>query len=333
MIDCRNYLSVLLMALGVMLLSACAERRDSHSDASPNVGTNLTPSGQNGQSLWQPPEPSTYYYEVLPTPTSPAHPPDTIIVYSASGFTQDLMTITKKGIARVNHYGGYGDITFTLQLSPDHLNALLVRFDEARFFELQDVYVKPTPNPEATEDVGEAHTPYFTITYSKDGRSKSVSTKGIGVSSEAFDEIIISLSDLYSETINSGIKQQSRPDPLVFYHLEGSKQRVWTMNIDVEGGISYIYSPPAAYLTPEELMELKEMFEKVGWFGLQDWYSAPHEQRDIMTEHRAIIRYYRDSDSEDVNILTGANIPSDVELILIKLAQIYDKYAPPGSKK
>src|SRR5688500_14051299 len=256
-------ISVVVVALGLILLSACAEKNDSRANTPLSLNTSPTPIEQIDQKVWQPPEPSAIYYDVRPTPTPLGPSPDTIIVYRTYGRTSDLMTITEKGVASV--YDSW-EVTWTLQLSTERVNTLRVLFDEARFFELQDFYPDPKPKAMATVDVGHSHAPRFEITYTKDGLAKTVSTK-YHHSPDALGEVITSLVQVHREVKDKGVKQSSRPDLLVDYYLSGSKQRVWSMDIDVEGGISYGSGTPIAQMTPEEISELMEMFERANWFS------------------------------------------------------------------
>jgi hypothetical protein len=324
----RKQASALMLVVGVMLLSACAA--GNASAPTPTTIPTISQSSETQEKVWQPPEPSLYvesraYAEANRTPTTSPYVPGVIIVVQTFGRFEYLMTISESGV--VNAYDdGSREVTYTLQLSPDRISALLLKFERAHFVALPEIYPTPERSPSATVDVGDAHAPFFEVTYIREGQSKSVSTKYESAPDELRD-IITDLNDLYQEVTSVGTRQTLRPEGLVTYYLSGSQLRVWSMYIDAEGGISFATGPPTARMTPHELSELKAQFLKADWYRLRSWYSGSPEQ-GALGKHRAIIGYHGGSKYKDVNILTGAVISSELEELLRELAQIYDKYAP-----
>jgi hypothetical protein len=324
----RKQASALMLVVGVMHLSACAA--GNASTPTPTAIPTISQPSQAQETVWQPPEPSLYvesqaYAEANRTPTTSPYVPGVIIAVQAVGQFEYLMTITESGIANA-YYDRSREVTYTLQLSPDRISALLLKFEKAQFVALPEIYPTPERSPSATVDVGDAHAAFYEVTYIREGQSKSVGTKYESAPDELRD-IITDLDDLLREVTSVGTKQSLRPDLLITYYLSGSQQRVWLMYIDIEGGISFATGPPTARMTPHELSELKAQFIEADWYRLRSWYSGSPEQ-GALGKHRAIIGYHGGSKYKDVNILTGATISSELEELLRDLAEIYDKYAP-----
>jgi hypothetical protein len=317
-----------MLVVGSLLVSACADGNTT--TPTPTAVPTLSQSSQTQEKVWQPPEPSLYvepqaYAEANRTPTTSPYVPGVILSFEARGFMEYFLTISEDGIVNA-FYSEPREVTYTLQLSPDRTSALLLKFEKTHFVTLPEVYPTPDRSPSATVDVGDAHSPLFAITYIREGQSKSVATKFESAPDELRD-IITDLNALFQEVTSVGTRQSLRLDPLVSYYLAGSQRRVWLMDIDVEGNISFVTGLPTARMTPDELNELKAHFIRVDWYRLRGWYSGSPEQ-GALGKHRAIIGYQGGPKYKDVNILTGAIVSSELEALLKMLAQIYDKYAP-----
>jgi hypothetical protein len=107
--------------------------------------------------------------------------------------------------------------------------------------------------------------------------------------------------------------------------------RVWTLDIDIEGHLYYGWKQPRPRMSADDLALLHESLDEVSRLGRNPWYSALGDVRDTiyMDEHRANVLIFSDfHNHQTINALSGGDVPQSVELLLVKLADIYDKYAP-----
>lgn len=270
--------------------------------------------------VWQPPQPKKHV-TTSSQPTELSASPDAMITYEvvSLGGGGD-MKISKEGVVSLF---GYRETVWTLQLSPDRLQALLSSFDNAHFFDLSERYIEGDP-PGVIREMS-----YVTITYNKDGQSKSIQTRGSSLTPLAYVEVERTLSELEDEVRNKGTVSK-RPDALVDYMMIGSED-TWVLDVDIEGGLYYGTGHVDAHLSQDDLKSLKDALTAMGYLGSDVWLAPSSEVRDVlfMSEHRAIVSTYKGGEhTQRIDMVSGADIPPGLQTVLDKLAEFYDKYVP-----
>ena len=208
-------------------------------------------------------------------------------------------------------------------LSPERLQSLLDKFDRADFFNLSDSYQVVDP-PGVIAEID-----YVTVTYTKDGRAKSITTRGTGQTPQSYVEVEDALSALADEAREKGTVT-SRPPALVDI-LVLSTNHSWSLDVDSEGGLYHEYSSTPVQMSAEELAQLKKALEGISSLGKDRWFAPPSDIRDVlfMSEHRAIVTTYRDGKSyQRLDMVSGASIPEGLQAVMDQLVMLYDKYAP-----
>jgi hypothetical protein len=314
--------AALMLVVGVMLLSACVAGQSSTETP--------TPPAQATQQVWEPPEPSSYV--VMPTPTVLVASPETVLIYKANvHIGMKIMTITDNEVFFTEDpKKGY-----TLRMPvEERLRQILSELDALNYenaITINIPLVTPTSSPST-----------HTITYKTDSGHKTITSYDLPYPPNAFTDLIAYLDGLAVETMREGIVR-TEPASLIWYRLDDAQGRQWLMVIDVDGGVSYSYppftdspslvAPPSAYLTPEDMQELKNLFADPDWNGGKELHLPPGGLDQYPYPGRGVfVSYWRDvsaiGEYEHASIGMGASIPDHLDLILTKLAQIYDKYAP-----
>jgi hypothetical protein len=333
---------ILLTLAGLFLLAGCSQRPsagdDPKSTPTPTPALEVTPTTAvlptptfldvptvptvgtpSTGELWQPPEPSKHY--APPPATETVDSPDAMLVYEVASLVGDTqLKVTPDGMVVL---GGYHGTFFTYKLLPGEFESLKKQIAAADFFNLADRYWKEDP-PDVIAEI-----PIVTITYKESGRTKAVSLRTTQNAPPALATLAGTLGDLEEQVRTQGT-ENSNPDLLVDFYLEGADYNIWRLDIDVEGNLYYGHGPAEARLRPEDFEALRGALQ-AGTRGMSsdEWFTAPREVRDIMTEHRAIVTYYEHGEQAKwINALTGASVPADFEALLEKLAETYDKYAP-----
>jgi hypothetical protein len=269
--------------------------------------------------VWQPPEPERLVE--LPTSTEVASSPDAMVIYQVVGLNHgDLMKITQDG--QVSVYG-YRDSIYTLALAPERLQALLENFDRADFFNLSDSYKVANPPGVIVE------MDYVTVTYTKDGRTKSITTRGTDKTPSAYVGVEAALSALADEARNKGTVT-SRPPALIDILVLGTEHS-WSLDVDSKGGLYYRNSSTPIQMSSEDLTALKQAIEDIGSLGTDQWYAPPRDIRDVLIkfEHQAVVTTYSNGQSyQTLDMVSGASIPAGLQTVMDQLVMLYDKYAP-----
>jgi hypothetical protein len=226
----------------------------------------------------------------------------------------DELQITSAGEAHLHSESGSA---ITLQLPAEQLNQLKAAFEAVHFFDLDEGYLEVDPTGVIREMA------IRTITYQREGRTKSVRLRGVAQVPPALSELEQALKAIVADLQKPGVRGAQR---LIGYYLE-TGQTKYVMNIDSDGNV-FFGDQRVGQLTPAQLHELTDLFLASHFFELEDWYTAPDDVRDITHEQRAIVEFRWQEQYKWVNALSGASVPPALETLLMRLAEIHGQFQP-----
>lgn len=121
----------------------------------------------------------------------------------------------------------------------------------------------------------------------------------------------------------------SHPPAIVLsYFLEtADMESFYAMEINAAGTV--FIGTPAGTLSADELTDLLAGLSSTAFATWDDWYMPPPEARHGPAA-RAIITYLPGGrDHHWVNLVSGAEVPPELQRLLTHLTDIYSRYAPP----